>query len=179
MFKAIILSCCAITLSQQAIAQCVPVTHALDDQQALNQFWGTSVPMCQAPGSNGAFANRSAGVVLVDQNWLDYMANTFGPWAASGIVAHEWGHMIQGNVSGTAAELQADCLAGVFLRGAGVSWVAAEQFARSNWFAGDAEWSFGGHGLPAQRANAAHRGYYGFSGQPPYLLAALCPLSAF
>ena len=161
-------------------AQCNPVTHAADDLQALNGFWGTRIPICQiSPGSNNAYADRPRGVVWADQTWLDGMAMRFGNWAATGILAHEWGHMVQGNVQGTAAELQADCLAGVFMRGAGLPWQTIEQFATSNFFAGDAEWSFGGHGTGQQRVNAAHRGYYGFMGQRAWELVALCPLSAF
>jgi hypothetical protein len=163
-----------------AAAQCVPVDHAADDLQALNGFWRTRIPICQiAPGNNNAYADRSGGVVWADQAWLDQMAYRFGSWAATGILAHEWGHMVQGNVSGTAAELQADCLAGVFMRGVGLPPQTVEQFAASNFFAGDAEWSFGGHGTGPQRVTAARRGYYGFAGQTgPYLLQ-LCPLSAF
>jgi hypothetical protein len=166
--------------SNNARAQCVPVDHALDDLQALNTFWGTNIPICQIPpGSNNALADRQQGIVLADQSWLDAQAARFGTWAATGILAHEWGHMVQGNIFGTAAELQADCLAGVFMRGAGLPWQTVEQFALANFFAGDMEWSFGGHGTGIQRRNAAHRGYYGFSGQTGPALLALCPASAF
>lgn len=165
---------------QPARAQCLPVDHAADDLVALNQFWGTQIPICQIPpGSNNAFADRARGIVWADQSWLDQMAYQFGSWAATGILGHEWGHMIQGNIMGTAAELQADCLAGVFMRGAGLPWQTVEQFAHSNFLAGDAEWSFGGHGTGTQRVNAARRGYYGYAGQVGYQLIALCPPSAF
>lgn len=87
--------------------------------------------------------------------------------------------MIQGNVSGTPAELQADCLAGVFMRGQGLAWPTIEQFATSNFFAGDAEWKFGGHGTGPQRVTAARRGYYGYNGQRGMYLLALCPFSAW
>lgn len=166
--------------SSNLAAQCIPVFHANDDLQALNSFWGTNIPICQIPpGSNNAYADRQHGIVWADQNWLDGKMITFGPWAATGILAHEWGHMVQGNVSGTAAELQADCLAGVFMRGVGLPFQTVEQFARANLFAGDAEFSFGGHGLGIQRLTAAHRGYYGYQGQTGIALLALCPLSAF
>jgi hypothetical protein len=161
-------------------AQCAPVHHANDDLVALNAFWGTRIPICQIPpGSNNAYADRDNAVVWAVQSWLDNMANTFGQWAATGVLAHEWGHMIQGNVHGTAAELQADCLAGVFMRGVGLPFQTVEQFARANFLAGDAEFSFGGHGLGGQRVTAVRRGYYGFANQTGFALLQLCPLSAF
>jgi hypothetical protein len=163
-----------------AQARCVPLTHGQDVASALNRFWGASIPLCQIPaGSRNAYADRGNWVVWADQSWLDWMAQQHGQFAAVGILAHEWGHMVQGNISGTAAELQADCLAGVFMKGWGLSWSAAEQLARANLFAGDAEWSLGGHGTGQQRVNAVRRGYVGFVGQPPQQLPALCPASAF
>ena len=62
------------------------------------------------------------------------MAITFGSYAATGILAHEWGHMVQGRVRGTATELQADCLAGVFMKGSGLPWQTAEQFVLSSFY---------------------------------------------
>lgn len=159
---------------------CYPLPHAAEDHAALNSFWHVNIPLCQIPpGSNNAYANRSVGVVLADQDWLDQIARLHGPWAATGILAHEWGHMIQGNVFGTAAELQADCLAGVFMKGAGLGLPQVQQFARANFLAGDAEFSFGGHGLGFQRVNAAVRGYSGYDGNPFVPLLSICPLSAF
>lgn len=162
-------------------AQCAPVPHADDDYAALSRFWGTSFPLCRLPtGTNNAFADRDRGGVFADQEWLDRIATQYGSWAASGILAHEWGHMIQGRVQGTAAELQADCLAGVFLRGAGLPWQTVEQFAAVNWSeGGDPYWTPNGHGTGVQRVTAARRGYYGYAGQPASQLAILCPLSAF
>jgi len=159
--------------------QCIPVDHGTEEYIALNQFWGTNIPICQiAPGNNNAFADRNNRVVWADQNWLDSMASRYGSFAATGILAHEWGHMVQGPISGTAAELQADCLAGVFMRGRGLPEQAVIEFATANWFAGDAEMSLGGHGTGLQRRNAALRGYTGF--QPAmnvYQLVQLCPAS--
>ncbi len=179
-------ACCLLLLlgfsafAPPSYAQCIPVDHAYDDLQALNSFWGTGIPICQIPpGSNNAFADRQRGIVWADQGWLDEIAATFGSWAATGILAHEWGHMVQGKVSGTAAELQADCLAGVFMKGAGLPLQTVEQFAHANFFAGDMEFSFGGHGTGSRRVTAARRGYYGFVGQSGLALLALCPLSAF
>lgn len=161
-------------------AQCIAALNANDDLVALNGFWRTNIPICQLPqGKNNAYADRQHGIVWADQNWLDQIATRFGRWAATGILAHEWGHMLQGNFSGTAAELQADCLAGVFMRGVGLPWQTVEQFAASNFFAGDLMMSFTGHGTGIQRVNAARRGYVGFQGQSGPALGALCPLSAF
>jgi hypothetical protein len=169
-----------LLISDTAIAQCLPVPHAKQELQALNRFWGTNIPICRLPkGTNNAFADDKNGVVMADQDWLDVMATKFGSYAATGILAHEWGHMIQGSVRGTAAELQADCLAGVFMRGSGLPWQTVEQFARSNFYAGDNHWKLYGHGTGKQRVIAARRGYYGYSGQRGNALAALCPFSAF
>ncbi|HET6765708.1 MAG TPA: hypothetical protein VFH27_18640 [Longimicrobiaceae bacterium] len=176
----LIATAACLCISSAAFGQCTPVDHANDDLRALNAFWRTSIPICQiAPGSRNAYADRRRGVVWADQSWLDEQAYRYGTWAATGILAHEWGHMVQGDVQGTAAELQADCLAGVFMRGVGLPWQTVEQFAQANFFAGDAEWSLGGHGTGVQRVTAARRGYYGYAGQGSVALFALCPLSAF
>lgn len=161
--------------------QCNPVSHAVDDWQRLNQFWGVNVTLCRLPdGAKGAFAYRAAGIVTADQEWLDEIAQEYGSWASTGVLAHEWGHMVQGNVpGGTAAELQADCLAGIFMRGAGLSPLMVEQFARLNLSHGDPVWSFAGHGLGQQRYIAAARGYNGFPAFTGMNLAAICPYSAF
>ena len=163
-----------------ACGQCVRVDHANDDLVALNAFWHTNIPICQLqPGSRNAYADRQHGIVWADQGWLDQMAMKYGNWAATGILAHEWGHMVQGPIQGTAAELQADCLAGVFMKGAGLPWQDVEQFAQSNFAAGDPWVSFNGHGTGPQRVVAARRGYYGYAGQAGIYLVQLCPASAF
>lgn len=183
MFAMLVITVLAfVATEQKASAQgCQPALHALSDIQALNLFWGTSVVVCRLPdGSGGAFANRATGIVTVDQSWLDGVAMSHGNWAAVGVLAHEWGHMVQGNVPGTtAAELQADCLAGVFLRGQNLPPSTIAQFAHLNLQYGDPVWSWTGHGLGTQRYNAAARGYNGlplFNGSN---LALICPLSAF
>jgi hypothetical protein len=162
-----------------AQSRCESVPHAVDEYRALNSFWGTRIRICRIYNQNNAFADRNNNTVWADQDWLDRMANQYGSYAATGILAHEWGHMVQGNVSGTAAELQADCLAGVFMKGFGLPWQTVEQFALSNWNAGDPHWSVNGHGTSAQRVTAARRGYYGYRGQRGSQLVQLCPLSAF
>lgn len=170
---------CATPFASRA-QQCVPVDHAADDFVELNRFWKTSFQLCQLPpGTNNALADRARGTVWADQTWLDGVATLYGNWAATGVLAHEWGHMVQGNYHGTAAELQADCLAGVFMRGVGLPWQTVEQFAQSNFFAGDMMMSFNGHGTGPQRVFAARRGYYGYAGQAGATLGQLCPLSAF
>ncbi|MAY02250.1 MAG: hypothetical protein CMQ38_04640 [Gammaproteobacteria bacterium] len=180
MIKVIFTIFCLAIISTNSFGQCVPVPNANQELVALNNFWGTNIPICRLPaGSNNAYADRNRGVVLADQDWLDVIAFNFGSFAATGILAHEWGHMIQGPYNGTAAELQADCLAGVFMRGVGLNWQAVEQFAMANAFAGDGHWSLNGHGTSAQRVTAARRGYYGYNGQIRSGLIALCPLSAF
>jgi hypothetical protein len=158
---------------------CESVPNAMAEYRALNAFWRTNIPICRIYNANNAYADRASGVVFADQDWLDLMASRYGSYAATGILAHEWGHMVQGNLSGTAAELQADCLAGVFMKGFGLPWQTVEQFARANWNNADSHWSVNGHGTKTQRVTAARRGYYGYRGQRGSRLVALCPLSAF
>jgi hypothetical protein len=168
--------------SSPARAQaCYPVPHAASAQYELNRFWGVRVPICRLPdGTGGAFANRAAWVVTADQAWLDAIANRYGNWAATGVLAHEWGHMVQGNVpGGTAAELQADCLAGVFFRGRGLPPGIVAQFANLSLDAGDPVWSYVGHGLGVQRRTAVARGYNGLPAFNGRNLAQICPYSAF
>jgi hypothetical protein len=167
------------SLYAKAQSSCESVPHAIEEFRALNDFWGTNVPICRIYNQNNAYASASKKFVLADQDWLDRMANQYGSYAATGILAHEWGHIVQGNVSGTAAELQADCLAGVFMKGYGLAWPTVEQFARANWDSTSYHWSINGHGTKSQRVMAARRGYYGYRGQRGSKLAALCPLSAF
>lgn len=161
-------------------AACAPLPHATGDQMALNRFWGRSVRLCRLPnGSEDVFADPNGNRVMADQQWLDDIARRYGGWAATGILAHEWGHIVQGDVEGTAAELQADCLAGVFMRGIGQPRWTVEQFAASNFSAGDADWRVDGHGTPNQRVNAALRGYGRYAGDKNMaMLQKICPLSA-
>ncbi len=166
-------------ISNIANSSCESVPNAIDEYRALNDFWGTNIPICRIYNVNNAYADHARGVVFADQDWLDLMASRYGSYAATGILAHEWGHMVQGNLSGTAAELQADCLAGVFMKGFGLPWQTVEQFARANWNSADSHWSVDGHGTKTQRVTAARRGYYGYRGQRGSRLVALCPLSAF
>ena len=167
--------------SPASAQQCLLVDHASEYQVELNSFWGTAIPVCQLePGMGGASALPADGVVVADQDWLDEMADRHGNWAATGILAHEWGHMVQGPVSGTAAELQVDCLAGVFLGGMGLPPETIREFAEANFFNADAQSSLGGHGTSQQRVTAAWRGYSLYNGdRNPAVLVAICPLSAF
>jgi hypothetical protein len=167
--------------NRQLVAQdgCRSVPNAVDEYRALNSFWGTNTSLCRIYNQNNASADRQNNIVWADQDWLDQIASTYGSYAATGILAHEWGHIIQGDVRGTAAELQADCLAGVFMKGYGLPWQTVEQFSAVNWNSGDPHWSVNGHGTKVQRVNAARRGYYGYRNQRGASLLRLCPLSFF
>ncbi len=179
--KAILLTgLLGLTHATTAGATCVPVPHAAEEQAALNAFWSMDIRLCRLPnGANNAIADRLYGVIYVDQDWLDWIAMRYGSFAVTGILAHEWAHLAQGPVGGTASELQADCLAGVFLRAMGLPEVAVEQFALVSWVeASDAEWSIDGHGTRELRVAAITRGYFGYTGQQGLDLVTLCPLSA-
>jgi len=89
------------------------------------------------------------------------------------VVAHEWGHAIQGrlveSLQATRGELQADCLAGAALAGAGhdgtIEWEdgdAGELIDSLNAIADDYPWtSVGDHGNADQRIAAFRRGIPG------------------
>lgn len=163
---------------------CVPVDHAGDDLYELNRFWGTAFPLCRIWGQKNAFADRARNTVFADQDWLDTVAVQYGSWAATGVLAHEWGHMIQPiNLADPqrARELQANCLAGVFFRGRGLPREHLVQFANHLYLvAGENVWTpFGTHGTKPQRLAAVTRGYEGYTGQVGADLLALCPASAF
>ncbi|MCC6943593.1 MAG: neutral zinc metallopeptidase [Thermomicrobiales bacterium] len=69
---------------------------------------------------NGAFYCPQDHVLGWDDSWLETLFNTEGfEYAPLAILAHEWGHHVQwltGNsVTGLAAELQADCLASLYM----------------------------------------------------------------
>jgi hypothetical protein len=143
----------------------------------LNRFWGTTVQLCEDFSKPMAWAVREYNQVRVNPLWLrDSVDARFGPDASIGILAHEWGHMVQGNVMGAPAELQADCLAGVFLKGRGLPWPFVEELARAAFAYGDESSILRGHGTPTERVNASRRGYYGYFNQVGGNLVALCPL---
>jgi hypothetical protein len=160
------------------LQSCASVPHATEELRNLNAFWRLNVQLCLAPfGTNNAYAQRSENRVYADQDWLDSIASRFGSFAATGILAHEWGHIAQGNTApGVATELQADCLAGAHLRWAGLSEQILNQFVASNYYAGG-----GDHGTGQQRVNAAKRGYFGFDPTKAVLytdlISTICPYS--
>jgi hypothetical protein len=179
-FSVLLAALFALTAPGLVQYSCPPVDHAFDDYPRLNRFWGVGVSLCRlGPGTNNAYADRQAGAVWADQDWLDGVPKRHGNWAATGILAHEWGHIVQGNVEGgAAAELQADCLAGVYFKGMGLPLGAINQYVDVNWSeGGDQFLSLDGHGTGQQRVNAARKGYNGFAGQQGPALQALCPRS--
>ena len=148
-------------------------------EDSLNRFWGVSARICQADGLVlEAAANPDQGMIQVNRRWLIAMGRQYGNWAMAGILAHEWGHMVQNRPQGTAAELQADCLAGAFMRAADFSEADAILFAELSFRNGDLEWSAYGHGTGIQREKAVLRGYRGFDFQTGQALDRLCPFGA-
>lgn len=121
-----------------------------------------------------ATATRRSG-----QDWLAGLGTRFGPYAPTAIVAHEWGHHVQRLLgrpdTSIGSELQADCMAGMFLvsiEGTGPdgrTYVLAgssldeavrtffslgdSDYSRSQWFDSDV------HGTPQQRFLAFATGY--------------------
>ena len=169
----------SVLLSSQAFTQqCLPVTGTYQDATALSNFWGLSYPVCRVFNIGNAFADRFNGVIGVDQEFFEGVAYYHGSWAPTGILAHEWGHMVQGNVPpGPAAELQADCLAGVFFAGASLPPKYITQFASVTWHSGSDFYT--SHATRSLRIEAMRRGYNNYWGQSGYALLELCPFSPY
>ena len=100
---------------------------------------------------------------------LVYLWNTYGPFAAATMMAHEWAHHVQNLLRGTQGgginrELQADCLAGVWV--SSVDGLTQEDYNDGQWAlygVGDdvlkipsEQW---GHGSAAQRLERFRTGY--------------------
>jgi hypothetical protein len=84
----------------------IPESPCAEDTPA--SFWRQNAFYCRADQS-----------ILYDEAWLRDFAERFGPFAPVAILAHEWGHHVQDllRVRGYSiqTELQADCLAGLYL----------------------------------------------------------------
>lgn len=155
---------------------CRPLPEARTIEANLNRFWGISARLCQADDLvREAAANPDQGMIHANRRWLLAMSREYGDWAVAGILAHEWGHMVQDRPQGTAAELQADCLAGAYLRAGGFSETDAIRFAELSFLNGDLEWSAFGHGTGIQREKAVLRGYRGFDARRELSLDRVCP----
>ena len=158
---------------------CRQLPEARAIENSLNRFWGISARLCQADELVlEAGANPDEGMIEVNRRWLNSMSRRYGNWAMAGILAHEWGHMVQNRPHGTAAELQADCLAGAFMRAAGFGETDVLRFAELSFQNGDVEWSPYGHGTGIQREKAVLQGYRGFSPSQGGSLDRLCPFGA-
>jgi hypothetical protein len=143
--------------------RCDPVPNTSELQAALNDFWGRSVRLCHRRDGRGlARAVPEENIVLADPEGLASIVEDYGPTAAMGILAHEWAHVIQGDDWGAGSELQADCLAGAFLRAYGID---REQLRAFEWLSldsGDSRWRWDGHGLGHERRDAMLKGYLSF-----------------
>jgi len=155
---------------------CRPLPEARTIEASLNRFWGISARLCQADGFIlEAAANPDQGMIHANRRWLIAMGRQHGNWAVAGILAHEWGHMVQNRPQGTAAELQADCLAGAFLRAGGFNETDAIRFADLSFQNGDLELSAFGHGTGIQREKAVLQGYRDFDDRRGRSLDRVCP----
>jgi predicted metalloprotease len=111
--------------------------------------------------------------IYLDHAWMDEEMRTGGDYAPVTILAHEWGHLAQ-QLEGfreeytIQAELQADCLSGVFAKSAGERGSlepgdleeGLDAAFRSGRY--DVPWNEpGSHGTPPQRMAAFFLGYRG------------------
>lgn len=80
---------------------------------------------CGYPSLGNAYYCPGDHSIYLDQTWVHTFLNRYGDGAVAMILAHEYGHHIahlEGYPAGLAAELNADCLAGIYFRwGVGVS----------------------------------------------------------
>ena len=143
--------------------------------QALNAFWSRATRLCQSfdPGES-AVALPERDVVEANRQFLAGIARDYGAPAAIGILAHEWGHMVQGQVPGRSAELHADCLAGAFMRRRGYGKQALLRFALVSLDSGDDGLLIGNHGTGDQRQAAVLKGYEGAARRPVRSLLTYC-----
>lgn len=155
--------------------ECRPIPEAARAVTALNTFWNRSVRLCQSHDPyESAVALPDEGMVQANRQWLASVARDYGTSAATGILAHEWAHMVQGGGIGRTAELEADCLAGGFLRHRGYDKVELERFALLSFHSGDIYRGPDAHGTGQERLAAVLRGYYGSSDSNPGRLVAYC-----
>ena len=103
-----------------------PVQTALADVAPLGRYrpgarhsrW----PLTWHDTSNNAFYCQSQDFIAWDSALMSLGINKVGNAWVYLIIAHEWGHAVQARINralvSTAAELQADCLAGATLAGA-------------------------------------------------------------
>jgi hypothetical protein len=155
--------------------RCRPIPEAAATVAALNAFWGRSVRLCQSPDPHeSAVAVPEDNLVEANRRFLAEVTRDYGAPAATGILAHEWGHMVQRRLRGRAAELHADCLAGAFLRRAGYDKRAITRFALLSLESGDDGFAFDDHGTGPERQAAVLRGYEGVAARPVRELLAYC-----
>lgn len=141
---------------------CRPIPEVSRTVAALNAFWNRSVRLCQSEDPwESAVAYPDDGIVHANRTWLAGVAREYGPPAATGVLAHEWAHMVQPVAFGPRAELQADCLAGAYLKRSGYDESDIERFALISLHSGDDDGGrVGDHGTGRQRHDAVLRGYY-------------------
>jgi hypothetical protein len=108
--------------------------------------------------------------ILYDEAWLRDLATRFGRFAPAAIAAHEWGHHVQQSFGGS-HELEADCLAGMYLaateeRLPGVYDVGGDVLAALATFFSigseaypGSDWLASRHGTSLQRIMAVGTGY--------------------
>ncbi|HEX8174969.1 MAG TPA: neutral zinc metallopeptidase [Pyrinomonadaceae bacterium] len=129
---------------------------------------------CGVLQSNNAAYCQAAHTIYYDYNFINRSYTNVGDYAAVGIIAHEWGHVVQahlgisrGNSYSIQMELQADCFMGAYTKYAertgklepGDLDEAGEDLFKSGdpkgmpWFASQA------HGSPLQRVGAFLDGY--------------------
>lgn len=154
---------------------CRTIPEAASLVAALNDFWNRDFVLCQSyDPHDSASAYPGRGVVQANRRWLATIADEYGVAAAAGILAHEWGHMVLGGAPGPRTELQADCLAGAFMRQARFDRSQLGQFMLVSLDSGDFGWNVPSHGTGPQRRDAIWRGYFGFRGRNDRRLASYC-----
>jgi hypothetical protein len=156
---------------------CEPIRELAGLHAALNRFWKSSVRLCGSRHpEESAVALPDDNVVLANPEWLEDIALDYGSSAVVGVLAHEWGHMVQGYADGAVAELHADCLAGAFMRASGFTKAQLKELERMSLDSGDLRRGDRRHGTGAERRRAVARGYKGYPRSGISKISTLCPL---
>lgn len=137
-------------------------------------FYDDSSEGGNAFATRDALLGQSAGTVGLGITLLKDNLQRTGPTAVAGIMAHEWGHVVQfaaGTLAATILkEIQADYMAGWYIaqRQRGGAATNIQQLASALFTMGD--YSFNSpntHGTPPQRVNSMGRGFSaGLQGVP-------------
>jgi uncharacterized protein len=116
---------------------------------------------------NAFFCRTGEFAIYVDINWFQSVVNTYGDFAAGGLLAHEWGHamayLLGYTVRDYREEYHADCFAGMYARyGYQKGLLNGSDYSElRNWYV--AQPFYADHGYGSTRAQWYDYGYTQYS----------------